>query len=412
MGLPYVTEGQLAKAIREVTPSPFKSFNKIDDYAYDLEYDYLDYAFAFKYFKENKVEIPNFGCTSVRSGNFFGRNFDWFYNNDCDFIIRTNGNGRIPSIGVSGSVGALNKEDVAKGRVDSKYYKLIPFYILDGLNDAGVFINSNVVPQDKGRVIKTQCTENEEYEMFLLMFPRFVLDKFTTALDACEYAKKHISFFQTDFAGKYGYDIHFMIGDSEHTYVLEIIDNKVEYKEFNIMTNFHVNGTIFNNDGKVYTPETQDDTHNAIDTNKITKHGCGLERHNVAVDNIDSADTKEGMVNLMHNLLNYNKSYTLNSNRWYTEFVGTTPSRDYTVITSKDTYDEYVMPIVKEKFDNRDRDETPQTIWHTTHTSVYDLQNKKLYFYSSSEDNVEHVFNFKKYYTSEEIDALLSNLNK
>lgn len=394
MGLPYVTEGQLLKATRCVESKIpcFSNLRKVSDYLYEIEYDILDYDFAYNHFKKEKVELIPFGCSSIRAGSFFGRNFDWFYNNDCDFVIRTSCKGRIPSIGVAGSLPNLNKEAMLKGP-SNEMLKLLPFYTLDGVNEAGVFINSNVVPQDKGKVIKTQCTENEEREMFLLMFPRFVLDNFTSAIDAIDYAKKHISFIQINEASKTGYDIHFMIGDGLHTYVVEIIDNKVEYKECDKMTNFHVIGTQFNSNGKVYVPATQDATHNAMDTNKVTEHGCGLERWNIMVDNMSSAETKAGMVDLMKNKLNYNNSYSSSIIPiWYTEFVGNYSIGNYTVKTSPSLYEQNIMPIVRERFANRNRDEENQTIWHTTHTSVYDLISKVLYIYDSTEDGKEHTF--------------------
>ncbi len=287
---------------------------------------------------------------------------------------------------------SLNKTTMTSG-APAESLKLLPFYTLDGINQAGVFINSNVVPQDKGKVIKTECTEEEEYEMFMLMWPRFVLDHFETALEAVEYAQKHISFFQTKQASQYGYDIHFMIGDANKTYVCEIINNKFEYIEKEVMANFHVIGTEFNADGKVYTPVTQDAEHNAMDTNKITQHGSGLERHNIVVDNIDSINSKEDMANLMRNLLNYNNSYTTRDEyTWYTEFVGAYSSGNYTVKTAPEKFEETVMPTAREWFDNRSRDTNPQPVWHTTHTSVYDLGNKKLYVYDSTEDGIEHEF--------------------
>ena len=315
-------------------------------------------------------------------------------------------------MGVAGSVSSLNKEAMEKG-ADRDYLKLLPFYTLDGINEKGLFVNSNVVPQDKGKVIHTECTEEKEHDMFMLMWPRFILDHFSNATEACEYAKKHISFFQIEQASQYGYDIHFMVGDATHTYVCEIIDNKFEYVEQPIMTNFHIIGTEFNDDGTVYTPVTQDDEHNAMDTNKVTEHGSGLERYNIALNNLDAANTKEGMKNLMHNLLNYNISYTgRDNNTWYTEFVGKYSTGNYTVKTSPELYEEHVMPIARQWFVDRNRDTTPQPVWHTTHTSVYDLANKRLFLFDSTEDGVEHVFDFKHYYTAAELDNIVKEIEE
>ncbi len=365
---------------------------KHSDYLYEMTYDCLDYDFAYQYFKdESHLFVPTFTCSSVRKGQWYGRNFDWFYNHDCDFVIKTNCDGVIPSIGVAGGMSQLNKDSMETS-VEAKYLKLLPFRTLDGVNKDGVFINTNVIPDDKGKIIHTDCTEEKEYDMFILMWPRFVLDHFSTALEAIEYAQKHISFYQYGTAADHGYAIHFMIGDTEHTYVMEIIDNKVDYIEKNYMTNFNVIGTEFNENDLVYTPGTQDLNHNAMITNKITAHGTGLERWNLIAINYPTLNSKEEIANLMHNVLNYNNAYTGDIGEWYTEGVGTYEGTDFTVATSPYVYEQYIMPVMREQYAHRNRDTVDQTVWHTTHSSIYDLQNKKIYIYDSTEDGVEHEF--------------------
>lgn len=400
MGFPFANDEELkyvrADLINRIgRANIFSNFTKHSKYLYEIDYINLDYSFANKYFQEHsKLFTKPFACSSIRVGNFYGRNFDFFYNHECDFVVRTSGPGRISSLGVAGGIPGLTSKTV-EGTYDPDLFRILPFNTLDGINDAGVFINTNVVPEDKGKIIHTECTENKERDMFALMWPRFVLDNFTSALEAIEYAKKHISFFQYGVASEHGYALHFMIGDlaTGKTYVVEFIDNKIEYVESSIMTNFNLVGVEFNSDGTVYTPATQDATHNAMDTNKITAHGSGLERFNILVNHLNTIETKDDMCTLMHDLLNYNNAYsTSQAPLWYTESTGIHDGHDITVKTDKAIFDEYIVPFIEEEFAHRDRDKVDQTVWHTTHSSIYDLANKTLYIYDSTEDGTRHAF--------------------
>ena len=82
---------------------------------------------------------------------------------------------------------------------------------------------------------------------------------------------------------------------------------------------------IPNLDGKVYTPAKQDSTHNAFDTNKIGLLGMGLERWNLIVENYPNLNSKEDMIALGLNILDYERTYTIENPQdiWYTELVGT-----------------------------------------------------------------------------------------
>ena len=83
------------------------------------------------------------------------------------------------------------------------------------------------------------------------------------------------------------YEVHYMIGDSTSTYLLEFIDNKTIITDISdkpIMTNFYLSNVKFNLDGTVFTPRTQTDSQDAIHTNQITENGAGLERYNLMVN--------------------------------------------------------------------------------------------------------------------------------
>ena len=319
---------------------------------YEINYNFIDYNYANAYYKQTYT-LNEFACSSIRKGNFWGRNFDWYYNNDVDFVVRVPAIfGRHSSIAVSGGMKEMSKYFVESGKY-STMYKIVPFNILDGINDAGVFCNNNVVPRDKGETTATIPTEFKTAEVSMMMLNRYILDNYSSATEAVEDIKKHISVYTSDALGQIGYDCHYLIGDSNKTYVLEIINNVVTYKEHNIMTNFHIDGVQFNNDGTVYTPATQDSSHSATKTNKITPYGSGLERYNIMVNSYNSISSIEDMLSLMHVDLNYNKAYTAAVDPlddWYTEFVGNYLSGEYTVDTAIQKYNTNIMPVVRDMF--------------------------------------------------------------
>lgn len=383
---------------------PFEWIKKYSDFVYEIEYiDDLDYELAMQEYAKRKPVPPNglmtkkkfarhpkpFACSGVRNGNFYGRNFDWIYNDDIEFIIHIGAKeGRHASLNVATRVPGLNNQIIDSNEPNDAY-KLLPFTTMDGINDAGVVCNINVVPCDKGYTLGTVPTKNKEYEMCSEMLCRFILDKFDNAKDAVEYVQEHISVFMVDDLYNMNYDLHLMCADENETYLIEwannetIITNMTPDSDSTLagksyMTNFFLHDCIFNADGTVYTPGTQDETHNAVDTNNITLNGDGLERYNLIVSKFANANTKDGMRDMM-NSLKYSQAYSTKTEPiWCTEFVEDgvasvkTPASVYEAVIKY--YEEVIYP-------NKTRDENSPYYgcWQTTHSSVYDIEKRKLY---------------------------------
>lgn len=364
----------------------FKNISRVKPYLYEVWYDELDYDFAYEYFKALENPIVPGGCSSIRNGNFLGRNFDWIYDNSSEFIVHVPKIGNnYSSIGISGGFSDLTDVFVQSG-TESELYKVVPFHIYDGINSCGVCCSSNVVPTDKGEN-KTNPSSTLEVELNAMMIIRYVLDHFSTAIDAVEYIKNHSSIYFSKFYHDMGYEAHFMICDSNNTFIIEFINNEtviIDNKYY--MTNFYLSDVNFNDDGSVYTPETQIENYNAYNTNLITLNGSGLERYNIINSNYYLANTKNGMRNLL-NKLTYTKAYTNTENIWYTEFVG----NGFTVKTDKSTYDA-VMPIARQAYFDRNREDAEIDTWQTVHSIVYDIKNKNIYIITQ-EDSEELIFN-------------------
>lgn len=119
------------------------NLEKIDDYLYYIKYDDIDYSAGVDYSK--RFKIPLGGCSSVYTNGLLGRNYDWYYDNSVTFVVRTSANeSRHASIGAA-TIASLEKDFVEDGTWDDMY-AVLPSVMLDGINDAGVMCNINVVP--------------------------------------------------------------------------------------------------------------------------------------------------------------------------------------------------------------------------------------------------------------------------
>lgn len=379
--------------IFEPNPYHYTILTKHAPYLYSVSFDEINTNYAKAYFRKqdnhNLFGRPG-SCSSVRNGNFYGRNFDWTYNDLAEFVVKVNGT-KIKYMGVAGNLSKLTESFVSSGKY-AKEYELLPFRLLDGINEYGVVASMNVVPADYGdnssvpvydKRDSIDCTEVVSY----------ILRGFTTAWDAVKYIRDHVEVIFSDTIHKYGYEIHYMVADEKDTFVLEFIGHRLKICDIPAMpyiTNFYIYPTRFNSDGTVYTPETQDETHNAMRTNNITENGSGLERYNLIVNNYDISGTKAGMRELM-DMLRYTRAYLSSIDRsdpyWYTEFVG---ERGLTVASTPEQYAE-VVQIADGYYKNRNRG-TDNT-WQTVHSSVYDIENRCLYL-KVQEEPEEYAFIF------------------
>ena len=360
----------------------YEELTKVKDYLYEAYYKTLDYQYALDYFINTKISLPQSGCTTIRKGNYYGRNYDWTYDKNVEFIVKTpHINDRYAVMGVAASIVGFT-QDVVDERKYNELYKIVPFRLVDGINEKGVIINTNVVPTDKGINDITVPAIKEEVSICSVMLPRFVLDHFATAHEAAEYLRDYASIYAPKTLEAMGYEAHWIIADENETYLIEIIDKQVIITNMSenggshlanrpYMTNFYLSDITLNDNGKVYTPEYRDGDKNAISYNHITPYGCGLERYNYIVDNYDNITSKEDLRNLL-SALKYTNAYRLSTTpAWNTEFVGL---HDLTVVSNPEEY-RPVLENAAEIFATRTRDEGTKYsgTWQTTHSSIYNI---------------------------------------
>lgn len=353
------------------------NLEKIDDYLYYIKYDDIDYSAGVDYSK--RFKMPLGGCSSVYTNGLLGRNYDWYYDNSVTFVVRTSANeSRHASIGVA-TIASLEKDFVEDGTWDDMY-AVLPSMMLDGINDAGVMCNINVVPG--GDLGFTTGTHPGKEKLCGLSLVRFVLDNAESVENAIELLKKK-DIWMPDHQ-KFMYEVHLMIADGEKSIVVEFVNNEMVFiEDAKAMTNFYLYGVEFNEDGSVYTPATQTETENAIVTNHITPYGAGLERYNILIDGIEDVIDAEDMTDLMTEIY-YTKAFveTPDEDSWYTESVG----GNLNVASATEDFLP-IMAIEYQMFVNRDRNK--KDTWQTVHSCVFDSENLAMYIRSQEGEEAE-----------------------
>ena len=228
----------------------FDSLVKVAAFLYEIDYATIDYEYANRYF-EGKAPVAPGACSAIRQGNYVGRNLDWLNDYEAVFAIRTpNADGRNAVVGLGGSLASLTIQKVDSGEITDDY-KILPFYLQDGVNEHGLFAEMNVVPAKGNTQTVPQISKQDR--VCALMLVRYILDRFDTVDNAVAYLRDYTEIFIPTGLMEMGYELHYLLADGTKTVVLEIIDNSVRVIESDKATNFHLYGVEFNEDGGVPT---------------------------------------------------------------------------------------------------------------------------------------------------------------
>lgn len=364
----------------------YSRLENVRPYLYEVWYDKLDYDAAYAWFSTKQPPVAAGACSSFRIGNTFARNFDWLYDRGAEFVVHTRcKDGRFATTGVASALPGMFDE-VARDRMRTALFSYLPFTIVDGFNEAGVYISTNIVPNEKGNNNYVTPTGESLTTICTAMLPRFILDSFDSAQSAADWLGEHATMFPSKTLLAKGYHQHFLLADAEDTLVLEFVDGALVVMDapgetVKGITNFHVSGVTFNADGKVYTPGDVP-THTPTTENGLTPHGMGLERWNIMAG-FTGTDARD-----LLDALRYTKAYpTATASAipaWLTEFVDgnrtvDSPASDFA----------HVLQVAGELYTNRKRD--GQT-WQTVHASVYDMENQLLHLQVQEDDTTTYTF--------------------
>lgn len=332
----------------------------IDDYMYTRTYHGLDYDDALNYFNTNSGYSLGL-CTSISVGPFLARNYDWTYDETAYFhVVNKRGlNTKYESRAICGGFSALTKEFV-ESEQSSDLYKYVPFLCLNGINEKGVAVTVNVVPNDAGPTTGTTPSGTLELTIPTTMVNRYVLDNFDSAQAAVEYLQEHVSVY-TPSSGGFQSEVHFMIRDSQKTYLIEFILNDMvvtEMSQITWMTNFLLESVSY-------------DSNNHVLPDTVTDYGMGLERFDIVSDGIDTVTDVTSLMELMKDLY-YTNAYKPDA-VWKTEFTSEESGRKVT-----DPLEDFesVINTAREMYTRRTRD---GSLWQTCHTSIYNVVSGEEY---------------------------------
>lgn len=347
---------------------------RVAEYLYEYYDTYTSYA------DPSDMSLIPGGCSSFKMGDKMGRNLDWYYNDQVDFIINCSRPGCRKSMGIA-SHPKITKSSLKAGEY-IKYFEVLPWYTQDGINEDGLYASINVVPDDIPGGLTDYTPDGYEDSIDVLQIVRYILDYCTSVEDACDKLSRIQIRYNRAVAEK-GYGIHAMVADKNSCVVLEVVNGELKIIESNKSTNFWLYGTTLNDEsGRVYTNADVPDNLPTRD-NGITPLGSGLERWNI-IAGYDGADPRE-----LLNMLAYTHTYTNTSDIWYSELVYA--PRNVTVDTPVDSEEmQYMLDVVHSQYESRSRD-NPVT-WHTTHSSVYDLKSLTLSIVSQEDSSNEFEY--------------------
>ena len=367
-----------------------------NEYLYETWYSKLDYDFGNRFYKENQYPLKPAACTSICKGNLFGRNYDWTCDEIATFVVHTEANaGRHATLGIATYAG-LTKDVVKKGGFN-KFYKVLPFPTVDGINDKGLTISTNVVPSgidDNG--LNEIVNENNSIEVCSACLVRYLLDNCASIDEVKDTIDTKLKIYTPKSLVNQHYAQHYLVSHKNEegvneAIVIEFINGKAEYKDNGTdtlyMTNFHL---IYGDDkslitGKVSTPADE------IRDTRITAHGAGLERFNIVVDDISTVSSVDAMKDLLEKLkyTNFYKGLKTGEEKWLSELVGDYPGG--LSITNSSPLEDFnkVGQVVASLWNEHDRS---GTFWQTVHSSIYDTDKKELTLVS--QENFGETYKF------------------
>ncbi|MBQ0085961.1 MAG: amidohydrolase family protein [Prevotella sp.] len=337
--------------------------SKVADYLYELEADdYGKVPPTALLTDDGKVA---FGCSAVRNGNFYGRNLDLGISENCEFIVRTKATAerKHASIGVANTCFLTLTNDIVRAGLSEEQLKLIPWMMMDGVNDSGLVCNINVVNQADIEKNMHTHTNPGKPQIMVMQLVRALLDNCGSVEEAKEFINNHdITPIPEKVGG--GWDGHIMIADADNTVIVEFTGEKgseVKFVEMKIMTNFY--------------------NHLYAATAKYPPHACGVERFKILSENYDTGNTMEGMWKLMK-MVQYTLAYKESVEPfWCSEHIDGIPGSDISwtkeqILAEEETQKMLAAYKVYEKTGEYNLEDG---MWFTAHNSTYDIANKTLW---------------------------------
>lgn len=309
-------------------------------------------------------------CSSVRNGNYHGRNFDFFMNDVSTFVVRTTAkNGRYATIGIA-RLSEVNDAKIDAGLTE-RQRQILPWAILDGMNEKGLVVNNNVVSKEDWGGTPHTGTNKDAPDLNILNTTRALLDNCADVQQALTYLREH----NITPLGSTKMNLHIMLSDPKETCVVEVIDNVlVVIPDQHIMTNYHL---YYDN---------------------IPDNAMGVERYNILEEFYDEGgESMDGMWKLMQRV-RYTDTYYVENKRYseiasaldikYSEIGANIDFLDRILLVMETAFDSELEYVKQNGFHRNTR------FWDTAHNTIYDIANKKMWVtvHENLKDNQIHTF--------------------
>lgn len=338
-------------------------------------------------------------CTSWRNGQYHGRNLDWYQSNYGCLIVQMPKGGKVrhASVATVNASTIVTHDFIRQGVLSDEMRKMLPAMSTDGINDAGVAININIVPHQPG-----DAYIGPEGDLCCACVVRYVLDNAGSVTEALELLRSRtVSQSLAEVAGD---ESHYMISNADSTVVVEFPQGQMQVISFTrtdqgwyspqgnpaIMANFYDYAA---EQYEVGSDEFYDYHPTAM----------GVERWLTVQAQYDQAKIDVASNLAIAQSVWYFKNIMVDKSLWYTE--NAVPGSCY----GKDEQGWYFMAAGqrvdasgarqamqgywKANMESYWKDYELQygqlsdphvagnMFWETSHTVVYDLQNKKGYLY-------------------------------
>ena len=393
----------------------YRDLTQLSPYLHEIWYeDYEDCSLTGEDAPFGELQLQGMGgCSSVRVGNFHGRNLDIAVSDLASIIVHmAASDDRFASVGTT-QWGDVSETALTNGTVSARRFDVLPSWMLDGINENGVAINVNIIPMDVPQ--DGEDPESDERPaMHARKVVRYVLDHAESAEGVIEQLKGFRIFGNI---GAIENNIHWMISDAEKTFVVEIIKGEVVAREHPIMTNFNINWDN-GSQSKITNPEEwgpekyfwaaaySNDTDKIFET--YSPHAEGIERYIRLRDNgagyLERGKTFEGMFDLMRETQYSKIAYLPLSETYLSDLLDMQEVKDAGFGSLADIYAasnavklaemwETLRPKMTNVYENlakyRDPDGmVPYSI--TTHNATFDLARKM--FRIAVQEDYAHTF--------------------
>lgn len=269
-----------------------KTIEKVSGKLYTIKYPQMlaSYKEADEYMKNKFI---NGGCSGFVASGLHGRSFDFYrFGSACLVIKSDKTDTSLASLSVASGVSGLSPR-VLDNKLASKVFNYLPYMVVDGINEAHVSVQVNMIPKDSE---PSTGTNPDRPDLCSTMVCKLLLDKCEDIEEALTILNKY-NVYDPKLA-PFNMAYQWLISSPFGSKLLFIEDNefKAVTLKFPVVTNFNP-----------YKP--------------VTIHGQGQERYMLLSAGIDSVSSVDDAKALLEEV-KYSHTYDTDT-EWYSEYYDT-----------------------------------------------------------------------------------------